>query len=73
MPVAVEHVDEGGQGEDGDVAGGTYTQASDEDEPWFEDEVGFGEERESEIDENEILRELGEYLEDEFNGELGTA
>ena len=71
-PVADDPVDEFGQRKDGAPSGDADADDGDENEERFEDELGFGEEGEAEIDEDEVFGELGHDLEDEFCGELSA-
>jgi hypothetical protein len=71
--VADDPIDELGKGKDGTPSGDADTDNSDENEEWFEDKFGFGEEGETKVDENEVLGELRQDLEDKFGGELSAS
>ena len=73
LAVARDGVDEFGEGEDGAPAGGADAGYGDEDEEGLVFELVVCEEGQTEVDENEVLGELGSDLEEEFGGELGAA
>lgn len=67
-PIADDPVDELREREDRAPAGDADTNDCDEDEERLEDELGFGEEGQAEVDEDEVFCQLRHDLEDELCG-----